>query len=29
MSDFFSEAIDFQLYNHLGTRDGGEAAQLP
>ena len=26
---FLSESIDFKLYNHLGTRDGGEAVQLP
>ena len=26
---FLSESIDFQLYNAMGTRDGGEVAQLP
>jgi len=26
---FFSESIDYQLYNALGTRSGGEVAQLP
>jgi prepilin-type processing-associated H-X9-DG protein len=26
---FVSETIDFRIYNHLGTRAGGEVAQLP
>jgi len=26
---FLSESIDFKLYNHLGTREGGEAVQMP
>lgn len=26
---FFSTAIDYRLYNNLGTRAGGEAAQVP
>ena len=26
---FFSEAIDFKLYNELGTRAGGEVAGIP
>jgi hypothetical protein len=26
---FISENIDFKLYNHLGTRAGGEAVTLP
>ena len=26
---FLSESIDYRLYNHLGTRAGGEVAQLP
>jgi prepilin-type processing-associated H-X9-DG protein len=26
---FISETIDFQVVNALGTRDGGEVAQLP
>ena len=26
---FVSEAIDYRLYNELGTRDGGEVASLP
>ncbi|NQT39567.1 MAG: DUF1559 domain-containing protein, partial [Planctomycetes bacterium] len=26
---FFPESIDYRLYNELGTRAGGEVAQLP
>jgi hypothetical protein len=26
---FLSETIDFRIFNALGTRDGGEVAQLP
>jgi prepilin-type processing-associated H-X9-DG protein len=26
---FFFESMDFELYNHLGSRAGGEAANLP
>jgi hypothetical protein len=26
---FFAEAIDFRLYNELGTRSGGEAVRMP
>jgi prepilin-type N-terminal cleavage/methylation domain-containing protein/prepilin-type processing-associated H-X9-DG protein len=26
---FLSDTIDFKLYNNLGTRDGGEAVQVP
>jgi len=26
---FVSENIDFQVYNYLGTRSGGEVAKLP
>lgn len=26
---FFNEAMDYQLYNHLGSRDGGEVVHLP
>ena len=26
---FISESLDFRIYNHLGTRDGGEPAQAP
>ncbi len=26
---FFSEAIDFRLYNNLGTRAGGEPVVVP
>ncbi len=26
---FVAETIDFRIYNYLGTREGGEVAQLP
>jgi hypothetical protein len=26
---FVSESIDYRLYNELGTRAGGEVAELP
>ena len=26
---FFSETIDYRLYNELGTRAGGEVVTLP
>ncbi len=26
---FFSQTIDYQLYNNLGTRGGGEAVSAP
>jgi hypothetical protein len=26
---FFPETINYRLYNNLGTRDGGELAQVP
>ena len=26
---FVAETIDYKLYNALGTRDGGEPAELP
>jgi hypothetical protein len=26
---FIAEAIDYRLYNELGTRAGGEVAEIP